>query len=483
MAIPLSIVTRHFSASYDQLAQKQQIRGKALKQFAKHNRKSSAFVVKQIVSRRFSSVSRERSSSPINSNSSSILSAVNLRSPRTSMTNDRGSIISEPEVALTPEQIAQNRSIAQFKKEMEAVEASKKKKDAVDARTLCVEYQQHAKFVLTNLKTLSAIIGDKSARKTVRDTIRQSMRQGPGNNGGGALAALRAKVNALKGPTSNTTTTPTVTTSLPTRKQSASGIAGRPSTLAVIEEDEKSDDDDDEVDDFDGSPSKRKVMSSHKSNLGSIDEKSAEGESSQNKKSTKFSKSIDTDENKTNKETEGGEGDNDDEEGEGEDDMEEEDDDEDDDDDDGDSFSNHKSRRKSSATSTLTPSAANVEIIAMQLFDLVDKLIKFHVPNGSTLRDLLEVNTDFDDDAAQLLATFRTNMNLQTENDTNNDNMQYRESGMSLSGKTSEMRDADMLERLDSPTWGGNRPSGGSMGKFKKRFTNAAEVLRNKLQG
>jgi hypothetical protein len=405
MAIPLSVISRHFAASYDLLNQKQQIRGRALQHFAKTNRKSSAFVVREIIGRRFSAVNskgaftRPNSVLPMTANGAARSSRNNNRTydMLSAFHDNRDSIIDV--VPMSKEQEAQLRTIANFKKEIELT-AAIKKKTVSDGRALVGDYQMFAKWVLVSLKTVSQNMLDKQSRKTVRKTIRQSIHA----VGNGLASTLRSSSNEDGGEKAE-------------RKKVASESTGggqkRGSVLGSIrerrnenmaegnnaeddeEEDSESDDEDDDEEDD--------------------DDDDAEEDASEGKRSV-----------------------------------------EDIDDDDFDlqrpklspiNLSARRpsalERRQSSVRSDL--STVVLDSMVTKLLELVDKLVRQHVPHGSNLRNLLELNTDFEDDANILLDIFRSHLEecSATETESSKDNK---------AGK--QLREEEMLERLTSATWG-----------------------------
>ncbi len=153
MAIPLSIVTRHFGASYDKITLNQFVRRKALKSFANSHRKSSAFVISttaQQMTRRLSQISRRGSIFAVVDSDEA--ASVNKDSV---LENDQKDPKRSVELTEVPKQTVDNEISDHFKLELK-IESSKKK-EVIDTWKLSTEYQVRKsirKFCSPNFSSL-----------------------------------------------------------------------------------------------------------------------------------------------------------------------------------------------------------------------------------------------------------------------------------------------------------------------------------------
>lgn len=173
MAIPLSVITRHFGASYALLAEKQVVKRRALQSFALHHRKSSAFTVAansakkatENMGRRVSLLGRRNSTAPApdaaseTENHAIVPGGANgTRAAGASFSSGKKSRVSmaSKDIAVdwshntngnsemddttgVDEDSAEHRTLAVLKKHLSFGHSAAK--DSVDARALANEYQ------------------------------------------------------------------------------------------------------------------------------------------------------------------------------------------------------------------------------------------------------------------------------------------------------------------------------------------------------
>jgi hypothetical protein len=511
MAIPLSVISRHFNASYELLEQKQAIRGRALHNFARQNRKSSAFVIKDLIGRRMSgafgksssnlasvrpehrgasqSLGQFASSSSLSpSSSQSSLGRINKNLSGSHDSNDgpgggRDSIV-DMSPTMTKAEEAQKNLIGRFKKEIEMNASAKLNKTLSDGRALVSDYQLFAKQVLSNVHTLSASMLDKESRKNVRKTIKQTMHAG----GAGGAAGAR------------------------------STIGGHTDDAALQRLREKH---------YNGTSGGKGGSGSKKGGSNAAFVPKNRGSTILNSISEKDDSDVDEDDEEKRRRRKGD--DEDDEENE---DSEEDSDDDDDDDDDEDSEDNdsneskdlgdvddddfdlpqHKKpaqrglpiERRQSTLRTDINITSVVTGITTQLLDLIDKLIRMHVPHGADLRDLLELHADFDVDANALLETFKQHFEEEEEEDEAEDSHNHASNGhthdhrhagntdhsgnnahsnstgsLEDSVKGHQRREAEMLERAASATWSANDADNFMMSRWSRNVVKWSDDINN----
>lgn len=151
MAIPLSIVSRHFTVSYEKISAQQQVKKKALNSFATTHRKSSAFVIAKTaesVTRRLSQLSRRVSvsvgaDSAANSNAATNApAAADLDSNSNSLALPKNA----PDTS-TNSDITEKPSIISNQLKIELQNDKLNRKEVADAKKLVYDYQVTIHFL------------------------------------------------------------------------------------------------------------------------------------------------------------------------------------------------------------------------------------------------------------------------------------------------------------------------------------------------